>query len=77
MKILDGTELDVQATVRGTRPTPYSVQAGALVIEIVGCDRKANGDFGKPRPLRITLADLTRLPDPADRRKEGLELLLW
>jgi superfamily II DNA or RNA helicase len=43
-------------------------QAYTVVIEIAGRDRKLNGSWGKPRPLKLTLADVRYLPDPLDRR---------
>jgi hypothetical protein len=41
--------------------------SGALVIELMTRDRKANGDWGKPKPARVTAADVASLPDPAER----------
>jgi superfamily II DNA or RNA helicase len=48
--------------------------SGALVIELMTRDRKANGEWGKPRPARLTTADIRALPDPAERQM--LERLL-
>ena len=41
--------------------------SGALVMELMTRDRKANGDWGKPKPARVTAAGVASLPDPAER----------
>jgi superfamily II DNA or RNA helicase len=41
--------------------------SGALVIELMTRDRKANGDWGKPKPAKVTPADVAALPDLAER----------
>ena len=40
----------------------------ALVIELMTRDRKANGEWGKPKPARLTTADILSLPDAAERQ---------
>src|SRR6185295_10875557 len=39
----------------------------ALVIELMTRDRKKNGDWGKPKPAKVTVADVAALSDPAER----------
>jgi superfamily II DNA or RNA helicase len=37
--------------------------AGALVVELMTRDRKANGDWGKAKPTRMSAADIASRPD--------------
>jgi superfamily II DNA or RNA helicase len=39
-----------------------------LVIETAVCERKKNGDWGKPQPRNVPIAQVPLLPDPLDRR---------
>ena len=45
-----------------------SATGGALVLELMTRDRKANGDWGKPRPARLTPVDVRSHPDPDERQ---------
>jgi superfamily II DNA or RNA helicase len=45
-----------------------SIAAGALVIEVMMRTRKANGEWAKPKPTRITSADIHALPHGEDRQ---------
>jgi hypothetical protein len=40
-----------------------SVASGVMVVEVMTRDRKANGEWGKPRLATITAADIGSLPD--------------
>ncbi|HXI27846.1 MAG TPA: SNF2-related protein, partial [Vicinamibacterales bacterium] len=42
--------------------------AGALVLELMTRDRKVNGDWGKPKPVHVSTADVRSLPDSSDRQ---------
>jgi superfamily II DNA or RNA helicase len=42
--------------------------SGAVVIELMTRDRKANGDWGRPRPARVGAAAIRALTDAADRQ---------
>ena len=44
-----------------------SLAAGTVVVELMTRDRKANGEWGKPRAIRMTAADVRLLPPGADR----------
>ena len=44
-----------------------SLAGGVLVIELMTRDRKANGEWGKPKPARLTPADMQSLPDATER----------
>ena len=44
-----------------------SLAGGVLVIELMTRDRKANGEWGKPKPARLTPADIQSLPDATER----------
>ena len=60
---------------RGLRPgqllyiidVAASLAGAVLVIELMTRDRKANGEWGKPKPARLTPADLQALPDATER----------
>jgi hypothetical protein len=41
--------------------------SGGLVIDLMTRDRKANGDWGKPKPAKVTEPDMASLSDPAER----------
>jgi superfamily II DNA or RNA helicase len=45
-----------------------SLAAGAVVIELMTRDRKASGDWAKPRPARISARDIRMLPDGPERQ---------
>lgn len=45
-----------------------TIATGAVVIELMMRDRKANGDWGKPRPARVGAAAIRSLTDAADRQ---------
>ena len=45
-----------------------SVRSGALVVELMTRDRKLNGDWGKARIARVTLADVRSHSDLAERQ---------
>lgn len=45
-----------------------SARDGRLVVELARQERKANGDFGKPRVSSLAPAEIETLPDPLDRR---------
>jgi superfamily II DNA or RNA helicase len=47
---------------------PASIASGALVLELMTRDRKMNGDWGKPRPARVTPADIRSHPDETERQ---------
>jgi superfamily II DNA or RNA helicase len=42
--------------------------SGTLVLELMTRDRKINGEWGKPRPLTVTAADVRSHPDPVERQ---------
>src|SRR5262245_47034131 len=42
--------------------------SGVLVIELLTRDRKANGDWGKPKPAYVSASDMRSLPDGDDRQ---------
>ena len=44
-----------------------SVRHDALALELMTRDRKANGEWGKPRPARVTGSDLQNLEDGDER----------
>ena len=44
-----------------------SLAGAVLVIELMTRDRKANGEWGKPKPARLTPADIQSLPDGTER----------
>ena len=46
---------------------PTSVQSGSLVVEIMTRDRKANGEWGKAKPARLTDDDIRTHPDENER----------
>lgn len=46
---------------------PATLGAGVLVIELMTRDRKRNGDWGKPKPARVSAADVRALPGGDDR----------
>ena len=45
-----------------------SIAAGLLVVEVMARTRKANGEWAKPKPIRVTIADIRALPHGEDRR---------
>ena len=45
-----------------------------IAIQVVGRQRKKNGEWGKPQPAPISADEIERLPDAADR--EIVALLL-
>jgi superfamily II DNA or RNA helicase len=44
-----------------------TVAAGLLVVELMTRDRKASGDWSKPRPARVSPTDIRVLPEGDDR----------
>ena len=46
---------------------PGSSASGAVVIELMTRDRKANGEWRKPRPVRLSLDAIRALPGRTDR----------
>jgi superfamily II DNA or RNA helicase len=44
-----------------------SVSSNALVLELMTRDRKSNGEWGKPKIARVTVADVQQLADPDER----------
>ena len=44
-----------------------SLAGGVLVIELMTRDRKANGEWGKPKPARLTPSDIQSLPSRTER----------
>jgi superfamily II DNA or RNA helicase len=42
--------------------------SGAVVVEVMTRDRKANGEWGKPKPARVTSADIDAHPDLQERQ---------
>jgi superfamily II DNA or RNA helicase len=44
-----------------------SVISGSVVVELMTRVRKANGDWGKPRPARVTAAEVESQADPEER----------
>ncbi len=56
--------VDVEATLAG----------GAVALDIHSRHRKQDGEWSKPKPQRLTQAEIAELPDPADR--QALALLL-
>jgi superfamily II DNA or RNA helicase len=44
-----------------------SVASNALVLELMTRDRKTNGEWGKPKIARVTVADVQNLADPDER----------
>jgi superfamily II DNA or RNA helicase len=51
-----------------------SLGANGLVLELMTRDRKVNGDWGKPKPARVMVADVGHFPHGPDR--EILERLV-
>jgi superfamily II DNA or RNA helicase len=51
-----------------------TLSGNGISIQVVGRQRKRNGEWGKPQPAPINAAEIEHLPDPADR--EILTLLL-
>jgi len=51
-----------------------SLKAGRLVLDFFVRETKKNGDFGVPRPVKISIQDLTRYTDPLDRELLGAML---
>lgn len=47
---------------------PTTLQQGALVLEVLQRELKADGKWGKPRNQRIPLAQIAHLPNVADRQ---------
>jgi superfamily II DNA or RNA helicase len=47
---------------------PRSAAAGAPLIELMSRARKKSGEWAKPKPVNLTLRDLTQLPDARDRQ---------
>jgi len=45
-----------------------SLAAGEAVIDLMTREQKANGEWGKPRPARVTAADIGTLAPGADRQ---------
>jgi superfamily II DNA or RNA helicase len=44
-----------------------SVSSNALVLELMTRDRKAKGEWGKPKTARVTVEDIRNLADPGER----------
>jgi superfamily II DNA or RNA helicase len=47
---------------------PGSLQAGGLSVEVLGRDRKKNGDWAKPKAIHLRNEQIATLPDSLDRR---------
>ena len=47
---------------------PTSVRSDGLVLEVNTRERKMNGDWAKPKTLRVSLTEIDRIPDPIDRQ---------
>ena len=45
-----------------------SVTSGSVVVELMTRVRKANGDWGKPKPASVTAADIASQADPNERQ---------
>jgi superfamily II DNA or RNA helicase len=77
-QLIDGITVAASGPV-GPRPSLasgqllYAVDAGAsaksdtLVVELMTRDRKINGEWGKPKPARVTGSDIQSHPDVSER----------